>query len=778
MEVPSLAPAELMSLCLACATWDAGAPSTLEKNQPWLDAMRCPVPALLDAITRLLAALLDASAAAPEVKERYALCLCLMVRQSITAAPVCASHVLRALLAPVSALRCWPLPTGGVAKELAQALERELASPGSAYHARVLNENPQLLLVAPLDAAGVAATTPSPINDARERLQRTLFTLVDRARQPTIERSFERGDRVALWWRLAAISLDARARQLIHGRLQQREACCVATTDELRQLVGAACSEWPALLRNELGALRPAEARELHTSCCSALVRGWSGGDRTLLALLQPRAPRSAAAIQSCLDALGDGLDASQLAAADAGMTAAAAPSAFDSHSDSAAPKELAAQSVEQLYAVEEGGNAELSIECWSFDDAIVSGVALHDGIQDLCAVGATHSHHVAKCCVDEGVSDFVERAIAALLRMDPRNNSDSSSKDPAPPSVISTLPHWADFQLVRETVGLDESGSAGGAPLPVLRLCALGGDAAVHRLLCTYTKLISAVKPSALASLDLRLYTAPVPSAAPAGAATTATTTHRVAKFMASRDPWYERYVSAPMHAAAAALPHPQPSEIEATLLLYAREAHYTCGLRIFKCMCWLTSADPSVSSCDVVTHFVSRLELGISAESSSTKTPQLDVDYIAAIDGRHASLVCRAYSAVELSCLPSEGGCGDDENDGGVRAMRLRMLSEGGVDELVELKRDELDRKLRADADSFDVAEVDFQSNSWVSSSAASEPGEDPSRAPLRLFTVLVDGVPYGPFSRVSVRPLLRGRHVDAQHMCLPLRTFMPRL
>jgi len=47
-------------------------------------------------------------------------------------------------------------------------------------------------------------------------------------------------------------------------------------------------------------------------------------------------------------------------------------------------------------------------------------------------------------------------------------------------------------------------------------------------------------------------------------------------------------------------------------------------------------------------VTHFVSHLEIGMNA--GDAKTPQLDVDYVAALDRRHSSLVCRAYAAISL--------------------------------------------------------------------------------------------------------------------------------
>jgi hypothetical protein len=34
----------------------------------------------------------------------------------------------------------------------------------------------------------------------------------------------------------------------------------------------------------------------------------------------------------------------------------------------------------------------------------------------------------------------------------------------------------------------------------------------------------------------------------------------------------------------------------------------------------------------------------------AGDAKTPQLDVDYVAALDRRHSSLVCRAYAAISL--------------------------------------------------------------------------------------------------------------------------------
>ena len=119
-------------------------------------------------------------------------------------------------------------------------------------------------------------------------------------------------------------------------------------------------------------------------------------------------------------------------------------------------------------------------------------------------------------------------------------------------------------------------------------------------------------------------------------------------------------------------------------------------------------------------MTHFVSRLEIGIGAEA--TKTPQLDVDYVAALDRRHASLVCRAYTAISLCCLDREGDGGDlctsagesssrprGSAKGGASesaSMRLRMLGDGGAASLGQLSRAELDAKIRAAGDVFEGA------------------------------------------------------------------------
>jgi hypothetical protein len=111
------------------------------------------------------------------------------------------------------------------------------------------------------------------------------------------------------------------------------------------------------------------------------------------------------------------------------------------------------------------------------------------------------------------------------------------------------------------------------------------------------------------LDALDLRLYAAPSPvrpaGDTPAGGAGGRPRTsnlnaarHEIARHVARRDPWYRVFLYAPLRDRTQPFA-PLPSECEATLLHYAREAHYSCALPIFKCMCWLQTDDPSKTTC-----------------------------------------------------------------------------------------------------------------------------------------------------------------------------------
>jgi hypothetical protein len=261
----------------------------------------------------------------------------------------------------------------------------------------------------------------------------------------------------------------------------------------------------------------------LLASCRAAHARGWARRG-ALLTTLAPYAPRTSTLIAGLLAELAaaEASDAAGNKTSRAAGNKTSRASLGLGSADGGAPPALLAELFDPpaLWSAEEMGgaaSAALGVEAWSCADTLVSGARTHPGlVAALASVGGVAADadpaHVSKYCVDENVSSLLERAAAMLLRP-MRGASDAASAEAggrggggggargshaktaaARSAAMATAaqPLWIDRQSAREDASLEASTAS--THSPVLRLLALGGDAVVHRLVCSYAKLLATV--------------------------------------------------------------------------------------------------------------------------------------------------------------------------------------------------------------------------------------------------------------------------------------------
>ena len=78
-----------------------------------------------------------------------------------------------------------------------------------------------------------------------------------------------------------------------------------------------------------------------------------------------------------------------------------------------------------------------------------------------------------------------------------------------------------------------------------MLRLCALGNDATVHRILCNFVVTMQEFH-SQLSQLNVRVYIAP-----------TSKRNNILATYVASRDAWYRRHIYVPLSSPSFCFPY-----------------------------------------------------------------------------------------------------------------------------------------------------------------------------------------------------------------------------